>query len=67
MGLGFLDPRRSLTGYPSVDAMDCIGSVLEHVNAVFPASGMGQNQAFQAVNAFIKPLAPMIFITRLKL
>jgi hypothetical protein len=40
--------------------MDCIGSVLEHVNAVSTASWMGQNQPFQAVSAFIKPLTPMM-------
>lgn len=49
-----------------INVADRIGRDLKHVNAVFTVSGMGQNQLFYADSAFIKPLAPMIFMTRVR-
>lgn len=42
-------------GDRTVNAAGRIGRDLEHVNAVFTACGMGQNQPFYADSTFIKP------------
>ncbi|WP_166793826.1 hypothetical protein [Pseudomonas sp. F01002] len=47
--------------------MGCIGSNLEHVNAVLQPLGWAKTSLLYADSAFIKPLAPMIFMTRFKL
>jgi hypothetical protein len=39
----------------TVNVAGRIGRDLEHVNAVFTVSGMGQNQPFYADSALIKP------------
>ena len=38
-----------------MERLHCISRDLEHVNAVFTASGMGKNPLFYADSAFIKP------------
>ena len=51
----------------TVNAARRIDCELEHVNAVFTAYGRAKISLFYADSAFIKPLAPMIFMTHFRL